>query len=181
MRHLMLALMCVFVTLSAVAQTQQGYVKTKGRRTNNKMVAGTPLTGASIQVKGSNTVVSSTGGKFSLRVTGGKYNLQSVKKQGYVLLDPDILLKSYVCSSNPLVIVMETPEQKNDDKLAAERKIRRTLQRQMEAKEDRIEELMEQNQISQQQYREAMQALHDEQQRNGELINEMAEHYAQLD
>ena len=181
MKKVIFMLICALVTLSVVGQTQQGYVKTKGRRTNNKVVAGSPLVGASIQIKGGNTVVSAAAGKFSFPVPSKKFYLQSVKKSGYVLVDPDILLKSYIYSNNPLVIVMDTPEQKNDDRLAAERKIRRTLQRQMEAKEDRIEELMEQNQITQQQYREAMQALHEEQQRNGDLINEMAERYAQLD
>ena len=181
MRKIILMLLCVFTAFIMVGQTQQGHVKTKGRRANNKLVAGSPLAGVSIQVKGGNTVVSTAAGKFSIQVPSKKYYLQSVKKSGYVLVDPDILLKSYTYSSNPLVIVMDTPEQKNDDRLAAERKIRRTLQRQMEAKEDRIEELMEQNQITQQQYREAMQALHEEQQRNGDLISEMAERYAQLD
>ena len=181
MKNVILTLLCALVTLMAAGQTQHGYVKTKGRRANNKLVAGTPLTGASIQVKGSNTVVSAAGGKFAIPVPSRKYYLQSVKKNGYVLIDPDILLKSYSYSSNPLVIVMETPEQKNEDVLSATRKIRRTLQRQIDAKEDRIEELMEQNKITMQQYREAMQALNEEQQKNGELISEMAEHYAQMD
>lgn len=181
MKRVILVMTCVFVALMGIAQTQQGYVKTKGRRTNKGTVAGSPLSGASIQVKGKNTAVSTASGKFSIPITMGKFYLQSVKKSGYVLIDPDILLKSYNYSANPLVIVMETPEQKSDDIMSAERKIRRTLQRQIDAKEDHIEELMEQNKITEQQYREAMQALHEEQQRNGDLISEMAERYAQLD
>ena len=181
MKKIILTLVCALVTLMVMGQTQQGYVKTKGRRTAGKLVAGNRLAGASIQVKGSNTVVSSTGGTFNIRIPASKFYLQSVKKNGYVLIDPDILLRAYNYSTNPLVIVMETPEQKNDDLLSAERKIKRTLQRQIDAKEDRIEELMEQNQITLQQYREAMQALHDEQVKNGALISEMAEHYALMD
>ena len=181
MKRVILVLTCVFVALAGIAQTQQGYVKTKGRRTSKGAVAGSPLSGASIQVKGKNTAVSAASGNFSIPVTVGKFYLQSVKKSGYVLTDPDILLKSYIYSSNPLVIVMETPEQKSDDIMAAERKIRRTLQRQIDAKEDRIEELMEQNQITEQQYRQAMKALQEEQERNGKLVSLMAERYAQMD
>jgi len=181
MKNLILSLICIFATLTVVGQTQQGYVKTKGRRTNTRAVAGTPLAGASIQVKGCNTVVSSTGGKFSIAIPSKKYYLQSVKKQGYVLIDNDILLKSYNYSSNPLVIVMETPEQKNDDVKSAERKIRRTMQRKIDAMEDSIEALMDRFEITQQQYREAMQAVDEERRRNGELISEMAERYAQID
>lgn len=182
MKQFIFALACALVALSSVAQTQQGQVKTKGRRTNSKtVVTGTPLTGASVQVKGGNTVVSAQGGRFSFPIHANKFHIQSVRKQGYVLLDPDILLKSFTYSSNPLVIVMETPEQKNDDVKSAERRIRRTMQRKIDAMEDSIEALMDQYQISLQQYREAMQAVDEERKRNGELISEMAERYAQID
>ena len=168
----------VVAAFSVAAQTQQGLVKTRGRQ---KGVPGTPLSGATIQIKGRNAVATTANGKFSVPVPSGKYYLQSATKKGYVLIDPDILLKPHMYSSNPLVIVMETPEQKNDDIQNATRKIRRSLQKQIDAKEDRIEELMEQNKITQQQYRDALRALDEEQKRNGDLISEMAQRYALVD
>ena len=174
----LLVLVCILAAASAVAQTQQGVVKTRSRQ---KGVPGTPLPGALVQVKGRNPATCAAGGKFSVPVPGGKYYLQSATKKGYVLLDPDILLKPYTYSTNDLVILMETPEQKNDDVQNAVRKIRKTMKEQVAAKESRIEELMEQNRITLQQYNEAMQALDEEQKRNGDLISEMAERYAMVD
>lgn len=171
-------LICTFAALNTVAQTQQGLVKTRSRQ---KGVPGTPLSGALVQVKGRNPVTSAAGGKFAVPVPSGKFYLQSASKQGYVLLDPDVLLRSYTYSTNQLVIVMETPEQKNDDVQNAVRKIRKTMKEQIKNKEDRIEELMEQNQITLQQYNEAMQALDEQRKRNGDLISEMAERYALVD
>lgn len=181
MRRLVIALTCALVALAAVSQTQHGLVKTKGRGPANNPTAGTPLPNASINLKNNNTVVSAAGGKFAFPVRGGKYSLQSVKKKGYVLLDPDILFKSFSYSSDPLVIAMETQEQKSDDVEKAKRQIRRMMQRRIDAMEDSIQALMDKFQITQQQYSEAMKALDEERERNGALIIKMAERYAQID
>ena len=178
LRRIIFVMACVIAAFCVVAQTQQGLVKTRSKK---KGVPGTPLPSATIQVKGRNPVVSAASGKFSFPVPAAKYYLQSAKKQGYELVDPDILLRPYTYSSNPLIILMETPEQKKDDVQSAVRKIRRTLQDKINAKEDLIEQLKEENKITQQQYREAMKALDNERERNGQLINEMAERYAQMD
>jgi hypothetical protein len=107
-------------------------VKTKGRLGNNgSVIAGTRLPGATVSVKGGNSVVSGSNGTFSLAIPSSYYSLQNVQKQGYVLTDPDMLSNQYAYSKNPLVLVLETLEQQTDDRLSAERKIRRTLQRQL--------------------------------------------------
>ena len=83
-------MICVSVVMCA--QTQQGYVKTKGRLgSNGAVVKGSRLSGAVITVKGGNAVVSSRNGTFSLSIPNNSYFLQSVQKQGYVLTDPDVL------------------------------------------------------------------------------------------
>ena len=181
MRRLFIALTCALVALAAVSQSQQGLVKTKGRGPASNPTAGTPLPNASISLKNNNTVVSAAGGKFAIPVRGGKYSLQSVKKKGYELLDPDILFKSYSYSSNQLVIAMVTREQKSEDVEKAKRQIRRRMQSRIDAMEDSIQALMDKLQITQQQYSEAMKALDEERDRNGELISKMAEHYAKID
>ena len=98
-----------------------------------------------------------------------------------MLVDPEVTAKQYNYSSNPLVLVLETPTQQTDDKLANERKIRRTLQRQLQAKEDEIEALKEQNKITQEEYQKQLQQLYAEEEKNEKLISDMAERYAQLD
>ena len=132
-------LIAIVNCLALMGQTQHGYVKTKGRLANNgAVIAGTRLSGATVSVKGGNAVLSGNNGTFSLSVPNNNYFLQSVQKDGYVLTDPEVLSKQYSYSKNPLVLVLETPDQQTDDKLAAERKIRRTLQRQLQDKEEEI-------------------------------------------
>ena len=173
-------MICVSVVMCA--QTQQGYVKTKGRLgSNGAVVKGSRLSGAVITVKGGNAVVSGTNGSFSLALLSNNYFLQSVQKQGYVLTDPDILSKQYAYSKNPLVLVLESPDQQADDRLEAVKKIRRTLQRQLQEKEDEIELLKEQKRLSEEEYRKQLQELYDQQENNDKLISEMADRYSKMD
>lgn len=173
---------CLFMTGFAFAQTQQGYVKTKGRLgSNGSVIAGVRLQGATVTVKGGNAVLSGNNGTFSLPVPNNSFFLQNVQKQGYVLTDPDVLSKQYAWSKNPLVVVLETKEQQADDKLAAERKIRKTLQRQLQEKEDEIESLKAQQKLSEEDYRKQMQELYNQQENNEKLISEMADRYSRMD
>lgn len=173
---------CILVTVMGSAQTQKGYVKTKGRLGNNgTVITGTRLSGATVKVKGGNAVVSGSNGAFSLAIPSNSYYLQNVQKQGYVLTDPDVLSKQYAYSKNPLVLVLETPSQQTDDKLAAEKKIRRTLQRQLQQKEDEIETLKEQHKVSEEEYRKQLQEIYAQQENNEKLINEMADRYSKID
>ena len=179
---LWIVLFAVGITLSATAQTQQGYVKTKGRLgANGQVIAGKRLSGVVVQVKGRSAVVSKDNGAFSFPIPADHFMIQNVKKQGYVLTDPEVIYKQYSYSTNPIVLVMETPQQQTEDKLANERKIRRNLQRQLQAKEDEIEELKEQNMITREEYQLRLQQLYAQQENNEKLISEMAERYSQLD
>lgn len=181
-RLFLLTIIVMAAAFASMAQTQAGYVKTKGRMgSNGQVVAGTRLAGATVQVKGRNAVVSGANGAFALPIPSKKYYLQTVKKNGYMLLDPEVLQRVYSYSTNPLILVMESPEQQKDDKLAAEKKLRRSLQKQLQAKEDALEALKEQNKVTQDEYHKALEALYEEQDKNGQLISEMAEHYAQVD
>ena len=182
MKRFLWLLLSLSLSLYAVSQTQQGYVKTKGRKgSNGNVVPGKRIVGATVQVKGRNAVITQANGVFSFPIPANRFYIQSVKKQGYVLTDPEMLTKQYVFSSNPLILVLETAEQQTDDKLASERKIRRTLQRQLQQREDEIEDLKEQNKITREQYQQALQQLYAEQETNEKLISEMAERYSQID
>lgn len=177
-----LAILWLSICLPSSAQTQQGYVKTKGRLgSNGSVIHGTPLGGATVTVKGRNAVVSGSNGKFSLAIPGNNYYLQNVQKQGYVLTDPDVLSKQYTYSKNQLVLVLEDKAQKEGDKLDALRKIRRTLQRQLEKKENEIEALKAENKLTLQEYQQRLQQLYDEQKGNEQLICDMAERYSKID
>ena len=139
---LLFAAMMLGIMLSA--QTQQGYVKTKGRMVDGKHVPGQGLKGATVSIKGRTTVlVEKDDGTFSFPVPSQTFMVEGVHKNGYQLVDVDDIRKTYNYSSNPIYLVMETPEQQMQDQLESERKIRRTLQRQLQQHEDELEALKE--------------------------------------
>lgn len=180
-KHLLLTALFM-LSLMASAQTQQGYVKTKGRMVNGKLVPGQGLKGATVSVQGRTAVlVNSDDGAFSFPVPGPQFRLDSVKKKGYQLVDMDACPKTYKYAPNPIYILMETPEQQLQDKLNAERKIRRNLQKQLQDKEDEIEALKEENKISLEEYQKALQQIYAEQESNEQLISDMAKRYSELD
>ena len=177
-------LLFIFAALAVCtgAQTQSGFVKTRGRMVNGKHVPGQGLTGATVQIKGrASVVVKNNNGSFSFPVTTKSFLIQSVKKNGYQLVDADAAPKTYPYSNAPLYLIMETPAQQMEDKLAAERKLRRTLTKQLQQREDEIEELREQNRISQDEYNNTLQQLYSQQQSNDQLISEMADYYSKID
>ncbi len=182
MKKFILISLILFIGTWSFAQTQQGYVKTKGRMVNGKLVPGQGLKGATVSIKGRTAVlVNADDGAFSFPVTESMFRVDSVRKKGYQLVDMDAMGKSYKPSPNPLYIVMETPEQQLQDKLNAERKIRRNLQKQLQDKEDEIETLKEENKISLEEYQKSLQKLYQDQENNEQLIADMAKRYSELD
>ena len=166
-----------------LAQTQQGYVKTKGRMdAKGNLIHGQGLKGATVSIKGRTTIlVNAEDGSFSFPITENQFRLDSVQKKGYQLVDMDALGKIYKHSANPLYLVMETPEQQLQDKLNAEKKIRKNLQKQLDEREIKIENLKAQQKISEEEYRTALQKLYQEQRSNEKLISDMAKRYSELD
>ena len=177
------AAIIALLTLSATAYTtQKGYVKTRGRYTSQgTLVPGKPLSNAVVMIRNSNSTRSDAKGNFSVTLPEQNFYLQNVKKDGYILSDPDVLKRRYSCSAGPLVLVLETPQQQADDRLASEKKLRRTLQRKLQAKEDELEALKEENKITTEEYRNALQELYKLQETNEKFISEMAERYSRID
>ena len=167
----------------ASSQTQRGYVKTRGRlQSDGTIIPGTRLSGATVTLKGNKSVTSGANGVFSFAVSNKSFCIINVRKDGYQIYDRDLLGKPHSYSSNDLLVVMDTPDNVLADKLASERKIRRTLQRKLTEKEDEIEALKEQHKITEEQYQKQLQALYKSQENNDEkLISEMAEYYSTID
>lgn len=157
-------------------------MKTKGSiSVDGKVINGKPLQGASVSVSGLNTVVSGQDGTFSFLLLNELFSINSVSKNGYSLVDSDILSKRYHFSSNPLIIVMEKPSRQAEELLRIERGIRRTLQQQLQEKEAEIEALREQNAITADEYNERMRTLYIDTGSNESLISQMAKRYAMID
>ena len=77
--------------MMAVAQTQQGVVKTRGRMVNGMLRPGKGLASATVKIAGRQAVVSQgKEGRFSFPVSGQKFRIESVQKKDYQLVDMSV-------------------------------------------------------------------------------------------
>ena len=176
---ILLALVCL--SASAFSQTQQGYIKTKGRSSNGKIIEGQRLAGATIQIKGRTAVLSNANGAFSFPTPDKQYALQQVQKQGYVLMDPDILSRTYTYSKNPLVIVLEDADQRRSDQRELSRTLRSSTYAELEQRKKEIEELKEQNRITEERYQELKSKWENDYDGNEDLIKDLVERFIKID
>jgi len=175
----LLILFCL--TGHSYAQTQQGYVKTKGRMMNGKYYAGKRISDATVQVKDRSAVRSRADGSFSFPVPGKSYSLQQVQKQGFVLLDQDVLYRQYTYSSNPLVIVMEDKAQLEADRRRLKEQVESITKEQLRRREAELEALKEQNKITEEKYHELLDKLNKDYDQNEQLVKDMVEQYNKID
>ena len=176
-------LLVTILPLFGIAQTQQGYVKTQGLA--NK--PGQPLAGVTIRWRGAmNAVLSGKDGKFGAVFSGKKdgdaISLLSVSKQGYELLNSDMLSQQLVFSTSvPIEIVMadskvlEANRQRISDN--AYRKAEETYQH----KKQVLEQQLAESKITEAECRQQLQTLQDNYEKYVDMIEGMAEHYARTD
>lgn len=177
---ILLLLTILLFIIPIEAQVQHGYVKTKGRIDNfGNTIAGKRLPGTTIKVDG-RYIVSHESGNFSFPVSKNTFNVLSIRKNNYILYDRE-QLRAYKYSSNPLIFVLEKPEDHNDDKLIAQQKISRTLRKQLAQREIEIERLKEEGRISRQEYQRLYNELYNDDRKNQQIVEAMAEKYASLD
>lgn len=175
MKKIILTLLALAILGGIQAQTQSGVVKTRGRMVGGKLVPGTLLSGATVQVEGRQAILAKDG-RFSFLVKDGKFTIKSVIKQGYRLVDADAC-RSYNYSATPLQIVMEEPSTLQADQLATERKLRRELQRRLQQREDEIEEM----QLSLDEKNRMLAQINQEREDNEKIIASMSQYYATID
>ena len=168
--------------LAAFSQTQQGYVKTKGRLDNTGMlIPGSPLSEVTIKVKNRNVVMSDKSGSFAFPMPDKIYYLENVTKNGYVLVDPDILTKQYAYSSNKLVIALETTEQQEEEKMDNFQKINTAQQKQITKLREEVKQLKEENKLTEEEYEKRLKDIANMQKESQKLVEEMAERYSKID
>ena len=183
MKKLLLLSICLAAALTLWAQTQQGYVKTIGKRGQK----GQALSGVTVRVKGEhNAVVSKADGTFSMPMPGKKngqpYTLQQVQKNGYELNEKTVIGRQYAFSSTvPLTIVMVSSAQLQADKQRIENNAYKTAEKNYKAQMAQLEKQLKEKSISEEQYRADLQELQDKFEKYQNLIDELAEHYAHTD
>ena len=166
-----------------LAQTQKGYVKTLGRPEKK----GEALAGVSIRVKGEhNPVLSDNDGTFSLLLPGLKngdaYTLQQVQKPGYELNETNLIGQPNAFSDKvPLTIVMVSSLQLQADKQRIENNAFKVAEKNYTAKLQQLENQINSNSISIEQYQEEQKKLLSKFENYQSLIDGLAEHFAHTD
>lgn len=164
------------------AQTQQGYVKTKGRMVNGQVVPGKGLIGAVVSLKGRTAVlVNQSDGHFSFPIVGQTFVIEGVTKQGYQLVDADISRTPFQYAESPIYLVMETPEQQLEDQLEAKERITMALRKQYQSALAENKRLREERRISQDEYEKAMQRLVSQQRNNSVFVSKLVDEFSKVD
>lgn len=183
LKKLYFLLFFFFLSLSLSAQTQQGYVKTLGRP--NK--PGVPLSNVTVRMRGVvNAVLTGTDGKFSVQMPGKKSGdaivLQSIRKSGYELVDLSLVGRQQVFSpSVPIEIVMVNSSELAANKQRIERIAYQKAEKNYQTKVKELEKEVEEQQLTEEQYRQQLQELQDKYEKYQSLIDGMADRYARTD
>lgn len=182
MKKCLLFFVLLLIAVSALAQTQQGYVKTKGRLGNDGiLIPGTPLSEVLVKIKGRNEVMSDKRGGFSFPIPDKAFYLESVNKKGYVLSDPEILSKQYSYSTNKLVITLETKEQQIEERMENFQKINSAQQAMIAKLREEIKLLKKENKINEEEYGKRLQEIADLQTESQQLVEDMVDRYSKID
>lgn len=184
MQRLSFLLLSLFLlTSSANAQVLNGVVKSIGRPDRPGQV----LAGATVRMRGVvNPVVTSATGQFSVNMTGKNEGdaiyVQSVQKQGYELQDRGLAGRPLVFSSRvPIEILMVNTAQLQADRQRIEANAYRRAERNYQQRQNQLEEQLQQQTISADEYRRQLQELQDQYEKYLTLISDLADRYARTD
>ena len=180
MKRLLWIALCTCMTLAALAQKQQGIVRTI-ERPGQKSVG---INGVTIKINEyPNAIVSGKGGKFSFTIQGKRQGdrclVTRVEKKGYTLIDK---MPSFAYSiSTPVEIVMVSNKQLQQD----EKRIRDKATEKAEANYNKriaeLERQLQEKTISEEKYREQLQHVFDGYENYIKMIDDMARRYAMTD
>ncbi len=174
-----------FCSIETVGQPriQQVVVKTKGSLMDNgKVKPGVRLSNVLVAIKDGNIWASNDCGEFAFTVNPDNvYVINMVKKEGYTLVDPEMIGRRLGHTVSPLFIVLETQAERMRQQLDMEFKLRTVLMNKIKEKESEIEELKIAHAITENEYRVRIRALYEEQERHPMLVESMAKEYANID
>ena len=178
--------MFAVMTATAVGQTQQGYVKTRGKLSadGKSVVPGVRLSNALVTIENRSPVKSGANGAFSFALPAGtnRYRLQGADLKGYTLADPDAVRQMHTYSKDlPLIVVLEDMKQREADLEAARKSVRNVMKREIRKKQDELDSLRDAHAITQAKYDSLVCDFWEYRQSSEKLVNEMAERYVSTD
>ena len=178
MNKLTLFFICLIFPFLLHAQTQQGYVKTKGvLKADGSITAGHRLSDVTISIQGINPILSRTKGAFSFNIPGKTFYLNSVSKKGFVLADPEATRNPYSYTTTPMVIVVEDEQERQIAIAQATRQIRTNMRKQIRKREEEIEALKK----SELEKSQLLNQLSDKEAKANQLIKMLVERYVSTD
>lgn len=183
MKKYIFLLALLFCATRAFAQTQNGYVKTRGRLdAYGNLIPGQGLKGATVQIKGmTSLLVKGDDGSFSFPLIEKQYIIESVQKKGYQLVDASVCHKTYEYSSTPIDILMEIPEKQKEDYIADFNRINASQQAMIDNLRKEVEQLKNRNKINEEEYNRRLIEIAERQTTSQKLVSEMAERYSKMD
>lgn len=183
-QYILLVIGLLITTMGiAQTQTQQGYVKTRGRLdSNGQLIPGQGLKGAVVYIKGRNSVsVEADNGAFSFPVLDKHFCVDSVRKRGYQLVDMEFCYKTREYSSTPVDILMEIPGQSIEDYIESFDRINVSQQAMINQLRAEVKQLKTQNKINEKEYSRRLAEIAEMQSESQKLVSEMAERYSKMD
>lgn len=183
MKRLLWITLCACMTFCALAQKQQGIVRTIGRPEK----PGAPVANVIIRWQGMfNAVISNANGQFTVIMPGKKNGdeivLQSVSKNGYELKDKGVIGRPQVFSTTvPIEIVMVNKAQLQADKKRIEDKAYKVAEKNYNKKLKEFEKKVKKKKITEAQYRQELERLQKQYEAYLALIGDMADRYARTD
>ncbi|MBQ3805310.1 MAG: tetratricopeptide repeat protein [Prevotella sp.] len=180
--------LCILTLMSAMAVTiaaqtcQKGMVRTAGSSApSGKAVKGKRLGAVIIEVDGGKEVMSDETGQFTLVIPRKTYFLKNVIKQGYRLLDDEVLTRQYFYSENVHEIVMVNIAQSAEARLSQMQRSTATMQKQLKLQQDEITRMRNEKQINEEEYRRRLAELTENNEKIQSRADELAEHLSRID
>lgn len=183
MKRELVILFILSLSLSCIAITQEGIVRTIAR----KGQTGKPIEGAVIRLQGShNKVASRTNGDFSLLLydlqNGDPYSIASIVKSGYEPAEQELIGKRLPCSDQvPVEILLVNKLQLMQEREAIETKARENVELYYQARLDSLEQLLAAKQIDEAELTRQKQRLESQYENFEPLLQAMSDVLARTD
>lgn len=167
--------MCIM----ALAQSQQGRVKTIGRPNR----PGVPLEGVTVRVSGNvNAVLTKSDGTFSFPIQNQSFKFSRISKKGYELADRDFIRDNYIYSPNsPIVVAMISKADLEREREAIGESMQARLDADFKNKNAILERELEQRRITNEEFNNQLIALHEKYDNIDTLISAISDYYARMD
>ena len=171
-----------FLAIAVTADNQKGYVKTKGRlATNGAVISGERIPNVMVRLKGRNALLCDNFGTFSFPKSSQSYVLEEVRKNGYVLHDPDILQKPIEYTTMPLVIVMENKDTRDTERRAWKNELEKRFNAEIDERNREIDRLKAEKKISDEKYIEMAQEISAYQENNEKTVEKILDCFLMTD